>query len=164
MVEPRRLTYVCCMETIQATDLRRELYQRLDQVERQGAPIEIVRFGRPVAVLGPAPSNRSSRRKPLIDLDAIAGFCKSHNLRAFWLFGSILGDDFDEESDVDVLVDSDGRPLGFHETCRMLDELESLFGRKVDLLTKTGVESPDMNPHRRNSILSTARLIYERSR
>jgi len=100
----------------------------------------------------------------LIDLDAIAAFCERHELRAFSLFGSILGDEFDEESDVDVLADTEGRSLGFHETCRMLDELEALFGRKVDLLTRSAVESPDMNPHRRESILSTARLIYERPR
>jgi uncharacterized protein len=151
------------VKSLPATELRRELYQRLDEVERNGSPIEIVRFGRPVAILGPAPSRPASRRKPLIDLDAVAAFCRRHGVRAFSLFGSILGDDFDEESDVDVLIDTDGRSLGFRETCRMLDELEALFGRKVDLLTRIAVESPDMNSHRRDSILSTARLIYEQS-
>jgi predicted nucleotidyltransferase len=149
------VTYAFFMQNVQATELRRELYRRLD---------EVLRFGRPVAVLAPAPSRRPTQRKPVIDLDAIAAFCARHGVRAFSLFGSILGDDFNEKSDVDVLIDTEGRSPGFHETCRMLDELEAMFGRKVDLLTRTAVESPDMNAHRRESILSTACLIYERSR
>jgi predicted nucleotidyltransferase len=114
-------------------------------------------------MLAPVPSTVRSRRKPRLDLDAIAEFCDRHEVKAFSLFGSILRDDFGEQSDVDVLIDTGGRELGFHETCRMLDELEALFGRKVDMLTRSAVESPEMNAHRRASILSTARLLYERS-
>ncbi|HEY6476946.1 MAG TPA: nucleotidyltransferase domain-containing protein [Polyangia bacterium] len=151
------------MKSMRATELRRQLYQRLDELERRRAPIEVLRFGRPVAVLAPAPSAPQSRRKPLIDLDAIAEFCDRHQIDAFSLFGSILRDDFGPQSDVDVLIDTAGRSPGFHETCRMLDELEAMFGRKVDLLTKSAVESPQMNARRRSSILSTARLLHERS-
>jgi hypothetical protein len=153
------------MKTVQATELRRELYERLDEIERRGAPIEVLRFGRPVAVLSPAASAaRRSRRRPLIDLDAIADFCARHEVDAFSLFGSMLRDDFGPESDVDVLIDTGARTFGFHETCRMLDELEAMFGRKVDLLTRNAVEAPEMNAHRRASIVSTARLLYERAR
>ncbi|HVV50505.1 MAG TPA: nucleotidyltransferase domain-containing protein [Polyangia bacterium] len=152
------------MRSLKATELRRQLYQQLDEVERRGTPLEVLRFGRPVAVLGPAPSARQTRRKPLIDLDAIAAFCKRHQVDAFSLFGSILRDDFGAQSDVDVLIDTAGRSPSFHETCRMLDELEAMFGRKVDLLTKGAVESPQTNRHRRASILSSARLLYERPR
>lgn len=151
------------MKSVQATKLRRDLYQRLDEIERTKAPVEVLRFGRPVAVLAPVPSIARSRRKPRIDLDAVAEFCAKHDVQAFSLFGSILGDNFGAESDVDVLIDTEGRSLGFHETCRMLDELEALFGRKVDMLTRSAVEAPDMNAHRRASILSTARVLYERS-
>jgi predicted nucleotidyltransferase len=151
------------VKSVQATKLRRDLYLRLDEIERTKAPVEVLRFGRPVAILAPVPSMTRSRRKPRIDLDAVAEFCARHDVRAFSLFGSILGDSFGAESDVDVLIDTEGRSLGFHETCRMLDELEALFGRKVDMLTRGAVEGPDMNAHRRASILSTARLLYERS-
>jgi prevent-host-death family protein len=150
------------VRSVQATALRRELYNRLDQVARTKAPIEVLRFGRPVAVLAPAPSARPSRRKPTIDLDAIADFCRRYDVDGFSLFGSILRDDFGETSDVDVLLDTP-RSLGFRETCRMLDELEAMFGRKVDMLTRAAVLSPDMNAHRRASILSSARLLYERA-
>jgi predicted nucleotidyltransferase len=152
------------MKSVQATELRRQLYQRLDEVERRRAPLEVLRFGKPIAVLAPAPSARRSNRRPLIDLDAISDFCVRHGVDAFSLFGSILRDDFGAKSDVDVLIDAGDRALGFHETCRMLDELEAMFGRKVDMLTRSAVASPDMNSHRRASILSTARLLYERAR
>jgi predicted nucleotidyltransferase len=78
----------------------------------------------------------------LIDLDAIARFCKKHQVKTFAPFGSILRDDFDEDSDVDVLVDLDGRHLKFHEECRMLDELELVFRRKVDSIPTNRSTSP----------------------
>lgn len=105
-----------------------------------------------------APDRRPS--SPLIDLDGVVAFCKQHDVRGFYLFGSILTDDFRADSDVDVMVDVAGRELDCHETCDMLDELEAMFGRKVDLITKAAVESPQMNRRRRQSILSTARLIH----
>ena len=149
------------MRSIQATTLRRELFETLDRLAVEHEPVEIVRFKRPVAVLAPAPSLAASRRKPLIDLDAIAHFCKKHQARTFALFGSILRDDFDEHSDVDVVVDLDGRHLKFHEECRMLDELEFIFGRKVDMVLAESLASPKMNRHRRASIATTAKVVYD---
>lgn len=148
------------MKSMQATDLRRDLYRQLELVARDGEAIEISRHGRPLAMLVPSPSPGKGRRKPLIDLDAVAAFCKRHGVRGFYLFGSILTDDFRADSDVDVMLDVAGRKLDFHETCDMLDELEAMFGRKVDMLTKYAVESPEMNRRRRQSILSSARLIH----
>ncbi len=37
----------------------------------------------------------------------ITAFCEKHRLRRMWLFGSVLGDDFSPDSDVDVLVEFD---------------------------------------------------------
>jgi len=145
---------------MQATEFRRDLYGTLDALASSREPVEIVRFKRPVAVVMPSPELPSKKRKPLLDLDAISAFCRQHVVRSFALFGSILTDDFDEESDVDVLIDVGERSLGYHEYCGMLDELESLFGRKVDLLT-TSQLSPDlMSPGRRESIAKTARIIH----
>lgn len=145
---------------MQATDLRRDLYRQLERVAADRVPVEISRHGRPLAMLVPTPQSATGKRKPLIDLDAIAGFCKSHDVRGFYLFGSILTDEFDAHSDVDVMIDVGGRTLDFRETCAMLDELEAIFGRRVDLVTKHAVESRDMNRHRRKSILASARLIH----
>jgi predicted nucleotidyltransferase len=149
------------VKSIQATALRKDLFETLDRLAAEHEPLEIVRFKRPIAVLSPAPSLPASRRKPLIDLDAISHFCKKHQVKSFALFGSILRDDFDEHSDVDVLVDLDGRHLKFHEECRMLDELELIFGRKVDMVQAESLASPKMNRHRRASIATTAKVVYD---
>ena len=151
-----------CVKALRATALRKGLYGILDQIEATRSPIEILRHGRPVAILAPSAQVRADRRKPALDLDSLQAFCKKHRIKAFSLFGSILREDFDADSDVDVLVDTDGRRPGFHQTCAMLDDLEAMFGRKVDLTTKAALDSPAVNAHRRASISSTARLVYQR--
>ena len=156
-----QLAYTFFMKSIQATALRRELFETLDRVAEDHEPVEILRFKRPIAVLAPSPSIPASKRKPLIDLDAISHFCKKHHIKSFALFGSILRDDFDENSDVDVLVDLDGRHLKFHEECRMLDELEIIFGRRVDMVQAESLASSHMNPHRRASIATTAKVVFD---
>jgi predicted nucleotidyltransferase len=107
------------------------------------------------------PNLPTSRRKPLIDLIAISAFCRRRDVKSLALFGSILTDNFDEKSDVDVLIDVRDRSLGFHETCEILDELESMFGRKVDLLTTAKLSPEHMSSKRRESISKTAKIIYE---
>ncbi len=151
------------MKSIQASHLRKGLFETLDRLAKDGEPVEIVRFKRPVAMLTSSPGLVKTRRKPLIDLDAISHFCKKHRIKSFALFGSILRDDFDEKSDVDVLIDLDGRHLGFHEECRMLDELEIIFDRKVDMVQAEALASSLMNRHRRASIEKTARVVYDAS-
>jgi antitoxin (DNA-binding transcriptional repressor) of toxin-antitoxin stability system len=110
------------MKTVQSASLRRDLFKILDQIGRHGEPVEIMRHGKSVAVLGPSTQIPAPKRKPLINLDAIAKFCKQHQIKRFFLFGSVLRDDFDESSDVDVLIDTKGRRLGFREECNMLSQ------------------------------------------
>lgn len=39
-----------------------------------------------------------------IPYDSLAAFCEAHHIVRMWLYGSVLRDDFDDQSDVDVLV------------------------------------------------------------
>lgn len=149
------------MKTMQATELRQNLYETLAQVAASHEPVEILRHGKPIAVLSPAVNLPAGKRKPLVDLDAIASFCQRHDVKSFAFFGSILTPEFDEKSDVDVLLDVKGRRLKFHEECRMIEELEALFGRKVDIVTDTVLSSPELNKFRRESIQATAKVIYD---
>jgi predicted nucleotidyltransferase len=67
--------------------------------------------------------------------DAVADFCRRHRVRRLSLFGSILRDDFQSDSDIDVLVEF--RPdtrVGLRFFTRER-ELSKLLGRKVDLHT-----------------------------
>lgn len=96
-------------------------------------------------------------RVPL-DLERIAEFCRRWGVRELALFGSVLRDDFDpERSDVDVLFRFlPGVRAGVEADLDMRDEIEAIFGRKVDLVEARLVK----NPFRRHSIFSEARTIY----
>lgn len=95
-----------------------------------------------------------------IDETAIARFCQKWGIREFALFGSVLTNEFRPDSDVDVLITfSDSRPdLGpwGEKLDTMRAELESLFGRRVDLVEKKLV----VNPFRRHHILTTRQVVY----
>jgi hypothetical protein len=60
------------MKTVQATELRRDLYNTLDELASSREPVQVVRFKQPVAVVVPSPDLPASRRKPHLDLDAIS--------------------------------------------------------------------------------------------
>jgi predicted nucleotidyltransferase len=70
-----------------------------------------------------------------VDKSAVEAFCRKHHIRRLALFGSVLRDDFREDSDVDVLVEfQPGHTPGF-AFFGIQDELSELLGRKVDLNT-----------------------------
>ena len=99
---------------------------------------------------------------PRLDIphDRIAEFCKKWKIRELALFGSVLRDDFRPDSDVDVLADfGPSNPWSLFDHVDMQDELESIFGRKVDLVTRAAVER-SANYIRRKEILGTASRIY----
>jgi predicted nucleotidyltransferase len=54
------------------------------------------------------------------------------------LFGSIVRDDFTDESDIDIVV-SFNRPIGI-EFVTLADELEDRLQRKVDLVSRNGIK------------------------
>ena len=91
--------------------------------------------------------------------EKIVEFCQKWKIEQFYLFGSVLRDDFRVNSDVDVMVQfAVGARWGF-EIVEMKQELEKIFKRKVDLLTKKSIEQSD-NWIRKQEILATAQLIY----
>ena len=93
-----------------------------------------------------------------IDHQAVADFCRKWQIRELSLFGSVLRpEEFRDDSDVDVMItfDDEARWTLF-DFVEMQDELTELFGRRVDLLSKRALK----NPYRRQSILSTAQVLY----
>jgi hypothetical protein len=88
--------------------------------------------------------------------DQIERFCRRHGVRRLSLFGSILREDFDEESDVDVLVefDSDCR-VSLFDLGGMLMELREMLGCEVDLRTPN-----DLSQYFKDRVLSRARPLY----
>lgn len=92
-----------------------------------------------------------------LNKDALTAFCRKWRIRELSLFGSALRDDFGPESDLDFLVsfESDVR-LDIDMLLDMKEELESHFGRPVDLVEKEALR----NPWRKYEILKTCEVIY----
>lgn len=90
----------------------------------------------------------------------IAAFCRRWRITEFSLFGSVLREDFGADSDVDVLVTfAPDVPWTLFDHVEMQEELTALFGWKVDLLSRRGIER-SRNDRRRQAILNSAKAIY----
>lgn len=87
----------------------------------------------------------------------IAEFCQRWHITEFALFGSVLRDDFRPDSDIDVLLTfSPEQWLTWDDWQAMQTEIETLFKRNVDLVSKQYLK----NPYRRHEILKTRQVIY----
>ena len=95
-----------------------------------------------------------------IPSDEITDYCRRWRITEFALFGSALRDDFNPESDIDVLVTFDGDAhWTLFDMVDMQEELKDIFGRNVDLVSRRGIES-SQNYLRRKEILSSAKVIH----
>lgn len=95
-----------------------------------------------------------------IPLERIHAFCQRWGIREFALFGSVLREDFRNDSDIDVMVQfRQGTRYSLLKLVEMSDELEAILGRKVDLLTRKSIEDSP-NYIRRRAILDSAQVIY----
>ncbi len=89
------------------------------------------------------------------DLARLADICRRFGVVELATFGSTVRNEATLESDIDLLyVMAPDRRLGF-AIDRLEDELEELFGRKVDLVSKRSL-------HRllRGEVLAEARTLY----
>jgi len=86
--------------------------------------------------------------------------CRKYAVRELKLFGSSARDDFDPaRSDLDLLVEFNTPPEGMRLSAqffRFHEELQTLFGRHVDLLEGHAIE----NSRLRKAALSSAVLLY----
>ena len=97
------------------------------------------------------------RLKIDIPQDKIKTFCQRHHIQRLAVFGSVLRDDFDSGSDVDVLVEfAPGVRIGMIRLAALEFELGDIIGRKVDMNTPGF-----LSPHFRQQVISTAEVQYE---
>lgn len=90
---------------------------------------------------------------------ALAALCRQHRVRRLELFGSATGADFDpQSSDLDFLVEfeslSEGRYADHY--FGLMEDLEMLFGRPVDLVVAHAVR----NPHFLKAVNQSRELLY----
>jgi len=94
-----------------------------------------------------------------IPAEKIAEFCEKWKIREFSFFGSVLGDAFGPDSDVDVLVSFlPESQWDLFDLSDMRDELAEMFHRPVDLVEKEALR----NPIRRRHILNGREVVYAR--
>lgn len=91
-----------------------------------------------------------------LPLDEIKEFCQRNPIEKLSVFGSILREDFNSESDVDLLVEfTPDSQIGYFELVDMELELTDLIGRKVDLRTPA-----EISRYFRQKVLDSAQVIY----
>ncbi len=95
-----------------------------------------------------------------MNMDKIIALCQKYKVVKLWVFGSILTDRFNDNSDVDFSVIFDKRNIPLLDFADnyldFLNELKSLFSRDVDLITEESLT----NPYFIQELNATKQLIY----
>lgn len=90
---------------------------------------------------------------------ALSQFCQRHHIQKLSVFGSVLRDDFNPESDVDFLVEFEPNHIpGLIRLAGMELELSSLIKRKADLRT-----AKDLSQYFRDQVLESAVVQYDQT-
>lgn len=80
-----------------------------------------------------------------------------YSILEFSIFGSVLRSDFNEQSDLDLLIEfKDNEKISLLDIIEIQEYFEKLTLRKVDIVEPASLK----NPYRRNSILSSKVPLY----
>ena len=99
-------------------------------------------------------------REPQIDVptDEISAFSERHHICLLALFGSVIRDDFGDDSDIDVLVEFEPGKVPGLRFFAMQEELSRILGREVDLNT-LGF----LSRHMREDVQREAFVLYDKT-
>jgi len=89
---------------------------------------------------------------------AIVKLCKTHKVKSLYAFGSVLSDNFNAESDIDLIVDFANMEVEDYAD-NYFDfkfSLQELFKRPIDLLEEKAIK----NPYFRESVNQKRQLVY----
>ena len=91
--------------------------------------------------------------------DELKSLCHRHGVQRLDLFGSAATGQHHEKSDLDFVVDFKPEAIVMYANSYfgLLEGLEQLFGKPVDLVIRSAIE----NPYFLQSIEETRKLIYE---
>ena len=93
-----------------------------------------------------------------LNMDKIIALCKKYKVSKLFVFGSILTNRFNKESDVDFIVNFDKAQVTdyFSNFFDLKYALEDILGREVDLLEEHAIR----NHYLKETIEQTKALIY----
>ena len=96
-----------------------------------------------------------------LETEKISKICQNWQIVELALFGSVLREDFNSNSDIDILVSfADDAKITFFDLDDLEQEFSQLFNRPVDVVTKTAIEQSH-NWIRKKNILGNSQVIYE---
>jgi predicted nucleotidyltransferase len=91
-----------------------------------------------------------------VDNESLAELCRRFGVKELSVFGSAARGEIGPESDLDIMVEFEtGVRTGLIKFETLVEALESLVGRRVDLVTRRGLK-----PWVRSQVLRDARVIY----
>jgi len=86
--------------------------------------------------------------------------CKRYLIEELAIFGSASREDFNDSSDVDLLYTfQDTASHSLFDVVKIKEEFEKLFGRSVDLISRSAIER-SRNEFRKKAILKNTKIIY----
>ena len=95
-----------------------------------------------------------------MNIDKIIALCRKYKVAKLWVFGSILTPRFNDDSDVDFLVDFDEQRIELLDYADnvfgFIHEIEAVVGRKVDLVVNKSIK----NRFFREEVDATRRLLW----
>ena len=95
-----------------------------------------------------------------LDYEEIKEFCSDYGIRRMALFGSVLTDKFNENSDIDFLIEYEDKHPNPSYQCHVRMDLEEMTGRRVDVVTVQALQAKTRMPWARDEILATAEDYY----
>ena len=98
-----------------------------------------------------------------IPIKEVETFCHKWLIKQMAIFGSAVRDDFDPNtSDIDILIEFLPEASWGFEIATIKQELEDIFKRPIDLVSKKAVER-SKNPYRKKEILDSSKVIYDQA-
>ena len=88
----------------------------------------------------------------------IQRLCSQHKVKRLYAFGSVLTNQFNNTSDIDLIVDFEPQAIDHYADnyFNLKFALEDTFKRKIDLLEEKAI----INPYFKQAIESQRQLIY----
>ena len=76
-------------------------------------------------------------------VDEIKEICKNYRVNAVYVFGSVLTENFSDQSDIDLVVDFERKDFhgSFDKFMNFKADMEDLFQRRVDLISRKTIRN-----------------------
>ncbi len=93
-----------------------------------------------------------------VEITELKEACKNCNVKSIFVFGSFIRDDFNENSDIDFVVDfNETDPFRYTDYYfEFKENLERIFNREIDLIEERGIK----NSYFKTELEQTKVLLY----